>query len=237
MNTAIVSNISYFQELEDFPLPIIIEIFDDIDIEMVKRVQQKITQAVAVGQAFLPVIINSTGGNAHDAMHIVELLMTCGLPIHTVGMGVVASGAALIFTCGQQRFLSPNSRLMIHDVSADIDGNLTGAAMKIEAQEMEHLRDNMCRVMAENIGAEPDYFKKLMYAKGGNVDVYLSPAECLEHKLATEIGVPKLQVQVTVSMSLGCALDQHVSNGNVKKWAVRSRSSKKRARVVEDTDE
>jgi ATP-dependent protease ClpP protease subunit len=235
MNTVIVSNISYFQELEDFPLPIIVEIFDDIDIEMVQRVQKKIAQAVAVGQAFLPVVINSTGGNAHDAMHIVELLTHCGIPVHTVGMGLVASGAALIFTCGQQRFLSPNSRLMIHDVSADMDGNLTGAAMKIEAQEMEHLRDNMCRVMAQNIGAEPDYFKKLMYAKGGNVDVYLSPQECLEHKLATEIGVPKLQVQVTVNMSLTCDPDKSAV-ANLKKWSVH-RSSRKRARTITTAEE
>jgi ATP-dependent Clp protease protease subunit len=217
MHRVITSNISYFEEFYDFPLPIVVNIVDEIDTDTVKEISNKITQAIAAKQPFLPVMINSPGGDVYDSMHCTEILLGAGIPIQTIGMGLIASGAALLFTCGSTRWMAPSARFMVHDVSADMDGNLTGLAMRTEAEEMNHIKETICTRMALNIGRSPDYFSKMLH-NHGNVDVYKSAEDCLQENIATHVGVPKLSINVNVTMSLNA--DERKDDGSTV-WSMK----------------
>ena len=186
--------------------PVVIHLMEEIDTSLVQKISRQINEAQRTRQPFLPVVINAPGGDVYDSLHIVELLRTCGLPVHTIGFGLVASGAAFVFTCGTERWLAPTAKFMVHDVSADVDGNLSGAAMRIEADEMTHLKQIMCEQMATNVGQPKTYFSDLIHSRG-NVDVYLTAADCLERHIATHVGVPTLCLDISVSLRLVAAQD------------------------------
>ncbi len=203
MNTRVTANVNVPGLLGDEPhnWPIVLELLDDIDTAAIRSVASTVSRALYARQSLLPVIIHSQGGDVYAAMHVAELLKTSGLEIHTVLMGVAASCAAVIFTCGHVRWISPLGRLMVHDVSTDLDGNLTGLSMLTEAGEMQTLKDALCRIMSLNIGKSEDYFANLLRTRG-NVDVYMGARECLAEGIATRIGTPHVLVNVHVTVDL-----------------------------------
>lgn len=203
MNTRVTANMDVPGLWADKPhtWPIVLELLDDIDTATIRTVANTVSRAVQRRQSLLPVVIHSQGGDVYAALHVAELLKASGLEIHTVLMGVAASCAAVIFTCGRVRWISPLGRLMVHDVSADLDGNLTGLSMLTEAGEMQTLKDALCRIMSLNIGKAEDYFARLLQTRG-NVDVYLGAEECLAEGIATRIGTPHVQVDVHVTVDL-----------------------------------
>lgn len=72
----------------------------------------------------LTLMINSPGGGVYDAFGIIDLMESSKLEIHTVGVGMIASMAALIFTAGTKghRIMSRNSFIMTHQFSQGVEG-------------------------------------------------------------------------------------------------------------------
>lgn len=234
MNTVVKSNVPFFEELRDFPLPLTVDIKGEIDNDTVDNVSSQLDQIVCSGQPFVPVVIQSPGGNVYDSLHICDLLHACGLPIYTIGIGLVGSGAALIFTCGEKRWLAPSATFMVHDVSTDVDGSLTGLAMKTEAEEMEKLKRQVCENMSRNIGASINYFADMVHDHG-NVDVYRTAQQCIADGIATDIGIPCLRVNVHVTMTLeNSPLAQREPGQRL--WPTKRRKAHRNARPSDDDD-
>lgn len=60
------------------------------------------------------VFINSPGGFVDAGFDILNYLRSIGKPIETVGNGLVASIATVIFMAGSKRSIAPNTQFMIH---------------------------------------------------------------------------------------------------------------------------
>lgn len=60
------------------------------------------------------VTINSDGGICDVGYDIYNFLKSLGLPITTIGQGMVASIATVIFMAGSKRIVKPNTKFMIH---------------------------------------------------------------------------------------------------------------------------
>ena len=65
---------------------------------------------------YLKLIINSVGGDLNSAFAVVDILRGSPIPIHTIGLGTVASAAFSIFIAGEKghRTLTPNTSIMSH---------------------------------------------------------------------------------------------------------------------------
>lgn len=61
--------------------------------------------------------INSYGGSASDAFNLHDYIKRCSIPIYTYVEGIAASAAMLISVAGKKRFMTPNSLLMIQQLS------------------------------------------------------------------------------------------------------------------------
>ena len=84
--------------------------------EDAKQENQKITQ--------LNIYINSNGGCARSGLLLYDIVRGLSCNVTTVAHGLVASAATLLFLAGNNRLITPNSVLLIHDVSMEIDGAL-----------------------------------------------------------------------------------------------------------------
>jgi ATP-dependent Clp endopeptidase proteolytic subunit ClpP len=69
------------------------------------------------------VYINSQGGYVDVGFEIYDYLKSLGKPIKTIGQGMVASIATVIFMAGNTRVLKPNTEFMIHLPSGGVEGN------------------------------------------------------------------------------------------------------------------
>ena len=65
---------------------------------------------------YLQLIINSGGGDLNAAFAVIDIIRGSPIPIHTIGLGCVASAAFLIFIAGEKghRTLTPNTSIMSH---------------------------------------------------------------------------------------------------------------------------
>lgn len=71
----------------------------------------------------IKLIINSSGGDGIVAMHLCDVIDSSTTPIHTYGMGLVASAAFMIYICGHERYAFKNTVLLMHDGSATVSNS------------------------------------------------------------------------------------------------------------------
>jgi len=68
---------------------------------------------------YLQLIINSPGGDLNAAFAVIDVMKGCPIPIHTVGLGQIASAGFMMFIAGEKgkRVLTPNTSIMSHQFS------------------------------------------------------------------------------------------------------------------------
>ena len=72
----------------------------------------------------LTLIINSPGGHVVDGFALIDVMAGSRLPVHTVGIGMIASMGLLMFIAGKkgERVLTPNTLIMSHQWSSWFHG-------------------------------------------------------------------------------------------------------------------
>lgn len=96
--------------------------------------------------------INSPGGSVYDALAIYDTMQFVTNDIQTVGIGMQASAAAFLLSCGTKgkRFILPNSTVMIHQPSSGTRGKVTDQEIDLrESLRVKHLLEG---IMAKNTG-------------------------------------------------------------------------------------
>ncbi len=96
--------------------------------------------------------INSPGGHIHSGMAIVDTMQHIKNPISTVCVGMAASMAAVILSCGDKgkRYALPNSEVMIHQPHGGTEGQASD--IEISAKHILKLRNNLNKILAKNTG-------------------------------------------------------------------------------------
>ncbi len=101
-------------------------LFKPIDEEVAEDLCEFIIKANYILPADQPltILINSPGGSVYDSFGIIDLIESSKLKIKTVGVGLIASMAALIFITGTKgmRTLSRNAFILTHQFSQNIEG-------------------------------------------------------------------------------------------------------------------
>jgi ATP-dependent Clp protease protease subunit len=67
----------------------------------------------------LTLMINSPGGEVPHAFALIDVMKGSSIPIHTVGLGMIASCGVLTFMAGQKghRIITPNTSILSHQYS------------------------------------------------------------------------------------------------------------------------
>ncbi|MDR0301032.1 MAG: ATP-dependent Clp protease proteolytic subunit [Treponema sp.] len=98
------------------------------------------------------IFIDSPGGDADAGYAIFDMLRFVKPDIWTIGMGLVASAAAIIQLAApkDRRVGLPNSHYLIHQPLSGIRGVATD--IEIHAKELEKLRERINRLISEETG-------------------------------------------------------------------------------------
>ncbi len=104
--------------------------------------------------------INSPGGSVTAGMAIFDTMQWIPNDVATVAMGMAASMGQFLLSAGTpgKRYATPHARVMMHQPSGGIGG--TASDIKIQAEQMLHIKHQMAELIAEHTGQTLEQIEK-----------------------------------------------------------------------------
>jgi len=127
--------------------------------------------------------ISSPGGSVMAGLAILDTMQLISAPVHTYAMGMVASMAAVLFTCGEpgHRYIMPNAEVMIHQPLGGTSGQASD--IEIQAKHILNLKRRLYKILSKATGKHvktiekesdrDNYFEALDAIKFGLADTVL----------------------------------------------------------------
>ena len=177
--------------------PVIIRV-NKLDEKSAQEFSEKMSDAHNTGQPVIPIVIDSYGGQVYSLMAMISEIEHAELPVATIVEGKAMSCGAILFSFGNKdmRFMDPNATVMIHDVASMDRGKVE--ELKASAEEADRLNQIVYKMMARNCGKKEDHFLNIVHQRG-HADWFLDAEECLKHKLASQLRVPKFNLNIKVN--------------------------------------
>ena len=128
------------------------------------------------------IFIDSPGGDADAGYAIFDMIRFIKPLVWTIGMGLVASAAAIIQLAApkERRVGLPNSHYLIHQPLSGIRGVATD--IEIHAKELEKLREKINRLIADETGHPSEQIEK-----DTDRDYWMTAAEAVNYKLLSRV--------------------------------------------------
>ena len=130
------------------------------------------------GKTDISLYINSPGGSITSGMAIYDTMQFVTCDVATYCMGQCASMGAMLLTAGAKgkRFALPNSRIMIHQPLAGMQG--TAVDLEIHAKEVLRTKKRMNELMFKHTGQTLDKIEA-----DTDRDNFMSPEEARSYGL------------------------------------------------------
>lgn len=124
----------------------------EIDKDLSEKVIRHLLLLESLSSEPITILIDSPGGDVYAGFSIFDMIRFIKAPVKIVGMGLVASAAALILLAvpKERRFGLPNSSYLIHQPLSGIQGVAT--EIEIHARELEKTKVRLNEIIAEATG-------------------------------------------------------------------------------------
>jgi len=128
------------------------------------------------------IYISSPGGSVMAGLAILDTMQLISAPVHTYAMGMVASMAAVLFTCGEpgHRYILPNAEVMIHQPLGGASGQASD--IEIQANHILNLKRRLYKILAKATGKQVRTIEK-----ESDRDNFFEAAEAVKFGLADTI--------------------------------------------------
>ena len=154
--------------------------------EINKNLAEKIIRQLLVlddmGKGAIQLFIDSPGGDADAGFAVFDMIRFIRSPVWTIGMGLVASAAAIIQLASpkEHRVGLPNSHYLIHQPLSGIRGVATD--IEIHARELDKLRAKINRLISEETGNTAEQVEK-----DTDRDYWMNAEEAVKYGLISRV--------------------------------------------------
>ncbi len=126
--------------------------------------------------------ISSPGGSVMAGLAILDTMQLITAPVYTYAMGMVASMAAVLFTCGEKehRYMLPNAEIMIHQPLGGTSGQASD--IEIQAKHIINLKKRLYKILSKATGKHVKTIEK-----ESDRDNYFEADEAIAFGLADSI--------------------------------------------------
>ena len=126
--------------------------------------------------------INSPGGSVYAGMAIYDTMQFIKPDVQTICVGIAMSMGAFILAGGAKgkRMSLPNSKILIHQVSAGYQGQATD--IEIHAREIIDMRQNLDRLLSHHTGQPVEKVKQ-----DTERDNFMSPLEAKSYGIIDQV--------------------------------------------------
>ena len=184
--------------LESINPPVIITV-QEFTEESYTIFRKDFNNALNTNQPFIPIIIDSYGGQAYSLLAMIDIINASTKPVYTIAQSKIMSCAAILFSAGERRYISPNATVLIHDVASRAKGKI--GELLSDVAETKRLDDKVYKLLDDNTNNKPGFFKSEVH-KRDHADWYLTPETALKIKLATKIGIPTFTVNISCTYTI-----------------------------------
>jgi len=153
-----------------------------INKELAEKTIRQLLLLEDMSEEPIRIFIDSPGGDADAGYAIFDMLRFVKPDIWTIGMGLVASAAAIIQLAApkERRVGLPNSHYLIHQPLSGIRGVATD--IEIHAKELEKLREKINRLISEETGIAFNQVEK-----DTDRDYWMTAAEAVNYGLLSRV--------------------------------------------------
>ena len=132
----------------------------EINKDLAEKTIRQLLLLENMGNEPIRIFIDSPGGDADAGYAIFDMVRFVKPPVWTIGMGLVASAAAIIQLASpkERRVGLPNSHYLIHQPLSGIRGVATD--IEIHARELDKLRAKINRLISEETGVSAEQVEK-----------------------------------------------------------------------------
>ncbi len=154
----------------------------EINKELAERVIRQLILLESKSDDPIKVFIDSPGGDADAGFAIYDMMRFIKPDVYIVGMGLVASAAAIILLASpkEHRIALPNSHYLIHQPLSGIRGVAT--EIEIHARELEKLREKINKLISEETGRPVEKVEKET-----DRDYWMNADEAIDYGLVSKI--------------------------------------------------
>ena len=132
----------------------------EINKDLAEKTIRQLILLEDMGDDPVRIFIDSPGGDADAGYAVFDMIRFIKPPVLIIGMGLVASAAALILLASpkERRVGLPNSHYLIHQPLSGIRGVATD--IEIHAREIDRLRAKINRLISEETGVDAAQVEK-----------------------------------------------------------------------------
>jgi ATP-dependent Clp protease protease subunit len=154
----------------------------EINKELAEKTIRQLLLLEDISDEPIRIFIDSPGGDADAGYAIFDMIRFVKPQMWTIGMGLVASAAAIIQLAApkERRVGLPNSHYLIHQPLSGIRGVATD--IEIHAKEMEKLRERINSLIAQETGTPTAQVEK-----DTDRDYWMSAEEAVKYGLINKI--------------------------------------------------
>jgi len=154
----------------------------EINKELAEKAIRQLLLLEDMNDEPIRIFIDSPGGDADAGYAIFDMIRFVKPKIWTIGMGLVASAAAIIQLAApkERRVGLPNSHYLIHQPLSGIRGVATD--IEIHAKELEKLREKINRLIAEETGNSVSQVEK-----DTDRDYWMNATEAVKYGLISKV--------------------------------------------------
>ena len=126
------------------------------------------------------VFIHSDGGEVFAGLQAANAIHRCILPVVTVAESFVASAATFLLVAGNERLVTPHTRLLVHQIRCSMEG--THEVLKDEMSNSEKLMNTITDFYLSTTRFKRKKLKKLLQR-----EVELTSEEVIKYGLADRV--------------------------------------------------
>jgi ATP-dependent Clp protease protease subunit len=130
----------------------------------------------------ISIYINSPGGSVYAGLAIYDTMQYIKCEVQTICVGIAMSMGALLLAGGTKgkRMATPNSKILIHQVSSGFQGQATD--IEIQAREVITLKRRLEEIIAKHTGQDTEKVSKDMER-----DYFMTPEEATEYGIIDNV--------------------------------------------------
>ena len=154
----------------------------EINKELAEKIVRDLLMMEADSSEPIRMYIDSPGGDVEAGFAIFDMIRFINAPVTLIGMGLVASAAALILLAvpKERRVALPNSQYLIHQPMSGIKGVATD--IEIHAQELAKTRAKLNKIISDETGKDLE-----QVTKDTDRDYWLNAEEAVSYGLVSRI--------------------------------------------------
>lgn len=126
--------------------------------------------------------MSSTGGATSDMLRLYDAIQECRCQIKFYGSGDICSSAAYIMAGCDERYLSKNTSIMLHETQYSGDASASHTESEIDHDESRKLRTKLVSILADNSRMDEEWWNIMLTR-----DIYFTPEEAIAIGIADKI--------------------------------------------------